>query len=251
MADQAVLDETWIRRFHPKPDTAVRLVCFPHAGGSASFFHPLSGLLGAEVEVLAVQYPGRQDRRLEPAVEDIGELADEVTEALRPWTDQPMAFFGHSMGALVAFETIRRLQRQGLRAPVAFFASGRRAPSRHRAEGFHTLDDHALVAQIRALNGTDRRLLDDRETLRLILPTLRSDYRAAETYQCPPDAVLGLPVTALVGDRDPRVTLEEAHAWREHTTGPFDIRVFPGGGHFYLTDARADLALLLADRLTC
>ncbi|MFI9274318.1 thioesterase II family protein [Kitasatospora sp. NPDC052896] len=251
MAPQAVVGETWIRRFHPKPGAAVRLVCFPHAGGSAGYFHPLSALLGPEVEVLAVQYPGRQDRRIEPAVADIGELADEVAGALRPWADQPLALFGHSMGALVAFETARRLERRGGAALSAFFASGRRAPSRYREEHVHRLDDAGLVAAIRALNGTDHRLLDDEEILRVILPAVRSDYRAAETYRCPPDAVLAdLPITALLGDRDPRVTPEEAHAWREHTTGPFELRVFPGGGHFYLADARAELALLLTERLT-
>jgi surfactin synthase thioesterase subunit len=98
---------------------------------------------------------------------------------------------------------------------------------------------------MRKLSGTDPRLLGDEDLLRMILPALRSDYTAIETYRAPADAVVEAPLTVLTGDRDPRVTPEEAHAWREHTTGPFDLKVF-SGGHFYLTDHIVELAEILA-----
>ena len=109
----AELTDTWIRGFHPGADGAPRLVCFPHAGGSATFYFPLSRALAPSMEVLAVQYPGRQDRRAEPCIDSIDGLADEIVDALRPLTDRPMALFGHSMGAVLAYETARSWEALG------------------------------------------------------------------------------------------------------------------------------------------
>ncbi|MET7711451.1 alpha/beta fold hydrolase [Streptomyces sp. NPDC005407] len=248
MAGIIVDSELWIRRYHSLPaggEERIGLVCFPHAGGSASYFHALSGLLSPAVEVLAVQYPGRQDRRAEAPADDLRELASGVIAALEPWADRPLAYFGHSMGALVAFEAARRLP------PQVLFVSGRRAPSTHRPEAFHLLDDDGLVAETEALSGTDARLLADPEMRELILPPLRADYRAIETYSPDADAVVETPLEALLGDRDPRVTEEEARAWSAHTTGEFALNVFPGGGHFYLSDQdyAADLAALITRRV--
>jgi surfactin synthase thioesterase subunit len=232
MTSASLQSSTWIRRFHPHASHLPRLVCFPHAGGSAPFFLPMSAALQGTVDVMSIQYPGRQDRRHEPCVDDIGVLADVLVEVLAPVFDQPVAFFGHSMGALVAFEVALRLRASEL-SPVALFASGRRAPGRTRSESVHLRDDAGLIAEMRELSGTDRRILGDEEMLRLILPTIRSDYRAVENYRCGPDTVLTCPVDALTGDADPKVTVDDARAWREHTTGPFRIHVLPGG-HFFL-----------------
>lgn len=228
--------DTWIRRFHPVPEAAVRLVCFPHAGGSATYYFPVSSALGRsadlaqKVEVLAVQYPGRQDRRHEPPVTDLGLLADAVHEALSPRQDDRLVFFGHSMGASLAFEVARRMERP----PVALVASGRRAPSRRRDETVHRRDDDGVVAELKRLSGTDPSLLQDDELLRVFLPAIRADYRAIETYRCPPGATVPCPVTVFVGDSDPHVTMDEAQAWAGHTTGGFEMEVFEGG-HFYLS----------------
>ncbi|WP_131770499.1 thioesterase II family protein [Candidatus Protofrankia californiensis] len=235
--------DLWIRRFHPVPDPALRLVCFPHAGGSATFFFPLSRELSAPaapgrpgVEVIAVQYPGRQDRRGEPAIDTVAELAEKITAALRPWAAEPLTFFGHSMGAVVAFEVARRLRAGGDAGPTLLIASGRRAPSRQRPhQDVHRRDDAGIVAELRRLAGTDSRLLGDEEILRMILPAIRADYTAIETYQPGEEALVHCPVTAFTGDTDPQTTIDEADAWRDHTTGAFGLRVFPGG-HFYLAE---------------
>lgn len=224
---------TWMRRYHPAPDARTRLVCFPHAGGSATFFFPVSRALSTGVDVLAVQYPGRQDRRAEPGVDDLRELADLVVDELHVWLDRPVALFGHSLGATLGFEVALRLRARGV-TPLVLFASGRRAPSRHRDERVHLADDDGLVAELKRLSGTDSQILDDEEVLRMILPAIRSDYRAAETYRYTPGPKLDCPVVALVGDDDPRVTTDEAQAWNEHTTAAFELKVFTGG-HFYLT----------------
>ncbi|WFB10962.1 alpha/beta fold hydrolase [Streptomyces sp. LX-29] len=225
----------------------VRLVCLPHAGGSASFYHPFSRLLPSAVEMLAIQYPGRQDRRLEPCIVDLRELADRVLEELRPYIGQPLALFGHSMGATLAFEVARRLEEQDT-PPTHLFVSGRRAPSRSRHEDVHLRDDAGLIAELAELSGTDTRLLEDEEMRRMVLPALRGDYTAAETYVYQPGPPLACPVTMITGDADPRVDRDEAEAWEKHTTGPFELLTFPGG-HFYLSDQRAEVAQAVAARL--
>jgi surfactin synthase thioesterase subunit len=237
----------WVRRFHPAPGAATRLVCFPHAGGSATFYFPVSRAMSPSVDVIAIQYPGRQDRRREPCVDDLGRLADLVTAELRPWTDRPVALFGHSMGATLAFEVARRLERDGVVA-AALFASGRRAPSAQRDEQVHLRDDDGLIADMKRLSGTSPQVLGDEEVIRMILPAVRSDYRAAETYRYRPGPPLNCPIFALTGDEDPHVTLDEARAWAGHTTAPFDLRVFPGG-HFYLNAHAAMVMKLIAERI--
>lgn len=224
--------DLWLRRFHQAPRSRARLLCLPHAGGSASFYFPVSAALAPEIEVLAVQYPGRQDRRLEPSIATIAELADRIYEVVGEPDDRPLAVFGHSMGAILGFELSRRLQADG-RAPAVLFASGRRGPGTHRAEFVHQRADDGLVAELKKLSGTNAALLGDEEILRMVLPAIRNDYRAIETYERPPGAPLTIPIVALIGDDDPKATVDEAKAWAEETTGDFALRVFPGG-HFYL-----------------
>lgn len=236
----------WLRRFHPSDQAAVRLVCFPHAGGASTYYFPVSRTLSPSIEVIAVQYPGRQDRRFEPPIGDVHTLADHVVAALGPVASQPLALFGHSLGAMVAFEVARRLEDAGS-TPLGLFASGRRAPSCYRAEFVHTYDDARLIFNMKALSGTDSRLLDDAEFLRSVLPTLRSDYKAAETYQHRPGPPLRCPIVTLAGDQDSMVTQEEAAQWRQHTSGSFRLEMFPGG-HFYL-DAHAARVMRLISEL--
>jgi surfactin synthase thioesterase subunit len=246
----AELVEKWVRRFAPAADDATRLVCLPHAGGSASFFFPVSRALTPAVEVLAVQYPGRQDRRHEPAVDNIPDLADQIWDALCHLDDRPLALFGHSMGAVLGYELALRMRDAGRPPPVHLFASGRRAPSSYRdGDRVHLLSDALLVSKLRELSGTDPAVLADPEVLRMILPAVRGDYRAVETYRHDPGRRLDCPVTVLTGDSDPHVSLDEARAWADHTTGPTGLHVLPGG-HFFLIDRRDDVTGILVRALT-
>lgn len=188
--------------------------------------------MAPRMDVLAIQYPGRQERRGEPCVDDLRELASMIAPELRPWLDRPAALFGHSMGATLAFEVALLLEREGVEL-LGLFASGRHAPSCFRDDRVHQRDDAGLIAHMRRLAGTDLQMLDDDEMLQTILPALRSDVRAAETYRYQPSPALSCPVTALIGDHDTQVNLDEAGGWADHTTGNFDLEVFPGG-HFYL-----------------
>jgi pyochelin biosynthetic protein PchC len=238
----------WIRRFHPVENPAVRVVCLPHAGGNASFYFSMSAALTPAVETLSVQYPGRHDRRKEPCIESIPQLAEAFFIALLEWTDRPLALFGHSMGAILAFEVARRLEQRIGKPPVQLFASGRRSPSTVRDERVHTMDDERLISEVVALNGTDLRLLDD-DMLRIVLPPIRSDYRAIENYRCAASATVSCPITVLTGDSDPRTTGAEAEAWRLHTAGEFRVETF-SGGHFFLNGHQDAIVRLIIESLS-
>jgi pyochelin biosynthesis protein PchC len=229
----------WVRRFTDRPRAALRLVCFPHAGGSASYFRPLAQALAPDIGLAAIQYPGRQDRRHEKPAGSLAELADAVTAVLG--TDprhEPTVFFGHSMGATLAFEVIRRYARESGDAPLGLIASGRRAPSIPRDDTLHTRPDYVLLREMRNLNGTDADLLGDPEIREMILPVLRADYRVIETYRFDGGPPLSIPIHGYIGDADPRVTVDEVRAWEAHTAATFELRVF-AGGHFYLGDMPA------------
>ncbi|MGH3810260.1 MAG: thioesterase II family protein [Pseudonocardiaceae bacterium] len=240
--------DRWIRRYHPAREGSARLVCFPHAGGSASFFFPVSAALAPGVEVVAVQYPGRQDRRAEPNIDTIPHLAEAILPVVRPLADRPLAFFGHSMGAVLAYEVAFRLEQDGAAPLARLYVSGRRAPSRHRSESVHLRDDAGVIAEVRELSGTGSDLLGDPEMLEMILPAIKSDYRAIETYRDTTDRTVRAPIVAVIGADDPKVTIDEAKAWAAHSTGAFDLQVFPGG-HFYLVEQSRQVIRLIADDL--
>ncbi|MER7394121.1 alpha/beta fold hydrolase [Streptomyces sp. NPDC000151] len=235
------MDGQWFRRFGtPEPD-AVRLICFPHAGGSASAYGPLSRLLPPHLEVRAVQYPGRQDRRLEPPVDGIRELAAAIAERLPADDDRPWAFFGHSMGALLAYETTRVLQERQAPAPVRLFLSGRGAPALRADPHDAPPDDEAILTAVRRLGGTGAQLLDDPELVAMVLPALRADYRALAAYSWTPGAPLDVPITVLCGADDPVVAVPDAAGWRAQTRAGAEVRVF-SGGHFYLDQHLGEVA---------
>lgn len=239
--------DLWVRRYHPAPDSDTVLVCFPHAGGSTTFYFPVARAMSTHMDVLALQYPGRQDRRSEPCIEDIPCLAERILPELMPWTGRRIALFGHSMGATVAFEFARLLEGQGV-IPEALFASARRAPSSHRDESVHQRDDEGLIRELRDLAGTNTAVLGEEELMRMVLPTIRSDYKAAETYQFSGGPPLNCPITALIGEDDPKATVDETRAWQDHTTGDFSLQVFTGG-HFYLTDHQDAVLNLITKQL--
>lgn len=245
---ESPLASPWIRRYAPAPEASARLVCLPHAGGSATFYNGLARRLAPDTDVLAVQYPGRLERRAEPPMKDLAALADAIVTELTPWTDRTFALFGHSLGAMVAFETARRLEAMGLR-PVALFVSGRGAPSRHRREFGSRLDDATLLQQMHRLGGTDPRVFADEDLMRIALPVMRADYQMVEDYRYVPGPPLRCPVTALNGRTDPRVSPPDVDAWRNHTTALFDSLTFPGG-HFYLVDRHEEVTTALTDRLS-
>ncbi|NEB82360.1 thioesterase [Streptomyces sp. SID14478] len=238
----------WIRQFRPASPRAPRLLCVPHAGGSAGSYLPFSHALAPQVNVLAVQYPGRQDRRAEPAARSIAPLADALFRLLDPEDTTPLALFGHSMGAVVAFELARRLEADG-RPVHLLVASARRGPLLPPGPAFHHLGDAAILAEVERLNGVDGLEPEHPGLLRLALPALRADFEAVETYRAAPGPRLSCPVIAMTGADDPRVPPADAAAWDAVTTAPATLSVHPGG-HFYLLARLPEIAAELTHALT-
>lgn len=247
MAVSKVEKPVWVRRLQPSAGGPT-LVCFPHAGGAATAYAPFARALAGDADVLALQYPGRQERLSERCIDDIDELVAAIVPELDGWLDQPFALFGHSMGAIVAFEVARVLEHDRGLVPAGLFASGRRAPSTVRDERVHQGGDPSLLREIRRLGGTPPQLLDDEEIQEMMLPALRGDYRAIETYVWRPGPLLSCPIWALLGAADPLTTPAEAAAWASHTTGDFALHTLPGQ-HFYLATQLAATAALVARHL--
>ncbi|MFI1735544.1 thioesterase II family protein [Streptomyces acidicola] len=245
------VNRTWFRRY-TTPGNGPRLVCFPHAGGSATAYRPLALALPDDFDVVCVQYPGRQDRYREAPFTDLHRLAESVAEELAPVLaaepGRPYALFGHSMGSLVAFETARLLARGTPAGPRRLFVSGRGAPDAHSTAHFGQYDDADVLAEMRRLGGTDQSMLDDPEIMEMAMPALRADYRALGAYGWRAGEPLAAPMTVLVGDGDPMVTVEQAGTWRTHTCGDVAVKVFPGG-HFYLFDQLDGVAAAVTEGL--
>jgi surfactin synthase thioesterase subunit len=237
----------WLRPVGDGRDAPVTLVCFPHAGGTAGYYLPVLRPLWPDADVLVVQYPGRGDRSAEPAEPNVVRLADRLAAVLDALPRRPTVFFGHSMGALIAFEVAVRLSQRGA-GPRHLMVSGHAAPGREVVAERQDFEGHLLVEELRLLGGTDELVLRHPRLLEAFLPAIRNDLIAARTYRYEQAHTLDCPVTALIGDRDPRTDVHGARAWAGLTTGAFDLEVF-AGGHFYLNEQRDAVLGALAARL--
>lgn len=240
------MNSLWLQRFTPRPNARARLFCFPHAGGSAAVYRPWVASLPAEVELCAIQLPGRANRLREPALKHLPELVSALVSALQPHLDLPFAFFGHSMGAVVATEVVRVMQATGAPMPRHLFASGRRPAHFPNPDSLlHVLSDAEFVSEInRRYGGIPPEVAEHEELLALLLPSLRADIMALETH-CPPAgrAPLPCPISVFGGTDDPLTPRAHLDGWRSETSAAFRVRVFPGD-HFYL---HAQKDALLAD----
>jgi medium-chain acyl-[acyl-carrier-protein] hydrolase len=241
----------WVLSPRPNPLATFRLFCFPYAGVGPSVYRPWLSALPAHMEARLIQLPGREGRWREPALTNVAEIADQVTRALLPHLQLPFAFYGHSLGALIAFEVTRRLRAAGYAMPRHLFLSAHRAahlPNPHFA--MRHLEDDAFVSEMRRrYDGIPQSVLDNPELLELMLPCLRADFTAYETYEYRSEAPLECPISAFGGDRDAYVRPDEVAAWREHTGGPFRVRVI-AGNHFFLQTDRDQLITALLDDLS-
>ncbi|MEU7176131.1 alpha/beta fold hydrolase [Micromonospora tulbaghiae] len=221
---------------------SIRLYCLAHACGDARMYAPWSALLPERVQVCPVQLPGRGDRVQERARRTLPEVLDVVLDAVD--TREPYALFGHSLGALLAFEAADRLRE---RPPVRLFASGHRAPHLpDRERPIHHLPDEEFVARLADLGGMPKIVLNHPEFLRMLLPAMRADLTVSETYRYRNRPALDCPVSVFGGSEDPTAVRDELIPWHRHTTRDCRITQFPGN-HFYLTtEPRPVLAALVA-----
>ncbi|GAA2905341.1 thioesterase [Actinoplanes cyaneus] len=211
------------------PDAHRRLICFPHAGGSASFFRDWGRHL-PDTEVLAVRYPGRGERIDEPSPDDIVRLGADVAAAAAELTPLPLTLFGHSLGAVVALEAARALLEHGVTPAHLVVSGSRNAPLPPPAPD--DADDEDTALRLAALGGTDAAALDDPFFQELVLPYVRSDGAMFHAYRHRRAPVLPCPVTAIVGDAD---TDADRRPWPELTEAGFREHVVPGH-HFYLVE---------------
>lgn len=240
----------WLVSPCARPNAEVRLVCIPYAGGGVSAYWPWAGALSDWIEVIAVRLPGREVRLREPPFRDMRPLIRELTAVLEVQLDRPFAVFGHSMGALIAFELTRELRRRALPLPAVLFVSGRNAPQViERDDPIHLLPDEDLIRRLRALNGTSEELLQHEEIMRYLLPLIRADLAVNDTYQYVEESPFDLPIAVLGGDRDPEIDAAGLEAWRAHTRGPFQIRILHGD-HFYIHHAVESLAGTITEQLS-
>jgi len=202
-------------------------------------FNAWADHLPPEVELYAIQLPGREGRFTESPYSRLSDLVHDLAAAIAPQTDVPYAFFGHSMGALLAFTLARELRRRGLPGPELLMVSGRRAPQCPDPEPpIHTLPEDEFIQEIRALNGTPEDVLGNSELLELLLPVLRADFAVCETYEYVEEAPLDCPIVAFGGTEDAEAPHDEIAAWSHQTTSPCTVKMFPGD-HFYLLGQRS------------
>jgi medium-chain acyl-[acyl-carrier-protein] hydrolase len=239
----------WLPYQKPDSRAAIRLFCFPYAGGNALVYRKWLDGLPSFVEVCPVQLPGRGKRLQEKPLTRLTDVVEAVADAIRPQLDRPFALFGHSMGAMISFELARLLRREGERQPSHLFLSGRRAPQFPRTDPptFH-LPEPEFLEKLRELNGTPAEVLEHEELMRLMIPLLRADFEVVQTYDYVEEPPLNCSISVYGGLQDDEVATDHLKGWRAHTASSFELRMFPGN-HFFINTAQPLLMQKIATDL--
>lgn len=238
----------WLTDFGQGADAPVRLFAFAHAGGGSSVFNRWGkGLPG--VHVLAARLPGRESRIAEPICSEMPLLIETLAEQISPWLDRPFAFYGHSLGGLIAFELVQRLRTLGLRQPERLLVGACRAPDRKSSQPkLYDLDDAGFVKGLQRYGGLQQAVLESPELLALLLPMLRADFTLAQAYEYRPRAPLDQAVVVYSGTRDHLVDAENIAAWQGH--GRCGVRIHNiDAGHFFHLSHEAELLASIAAEL--
>jgi surfactin synthase thioesterase subunit len=217
-----------------------RLFCFPYAGGGAFTFSPWRAALDPSIELCALQLAGRGARLREPPTDCMDALLEELAPVLATFSDLPFAFFGHSLGGLVAFEVARSFARHGLPLPTHLFASACPAPQFRSPKNLHRLNDEAFIEALKHYQGTPPEILQDRSLLTLRLPVVRADFAMAENYSYRPGPRMDIPITVMIGREDEYQSSEQTTGWQKETTRSCGVVEF-AGGHFFLHSAQQPL----------
>lgn len=230
----------------PNPSAVLRLFCFPYAGGAARTYRPWAQTLPLEIDVCALEVPGRGNRLREPPPTKISQAVDLIGKEIVSLLDRPYAFFGHSMGAILGFEVARLLRRRAQQLPTHLFVSGHRAPQVPKTEPFtYNLPEVEFIEELHRLNGTPVEVLEHPDMMRIMMPLLRADFESIQTYSYTHEPPLDCPITVLGGLSDPDVSRETLEPWREQTTAAFNLKMFPGD-HFFLHQEQTRILRVIA-----
>ncbi|MCI5179801.1 MAG: thioesterase [Candidatus Electrothrix sp. AW5] len=237
----------WLSCPISRPEATMRLFCFPYGGGGASIYRQWNKYLPNHIELIALQPPGRENRLLEPAINSLSNLVNNILSALVDWLDKPFVFFGHSFGAKTAFETTRELRRRNLPEPKHLFVAGQAAPHLPLARHcFHTLSDARFLQAVKKqYKIIPQAVLENEELLSLVMPALRGDFCMSEQYVYQKDNPLNCPITAFGGDKDPEVTQDRLEAWKHETAVQFSSQLFSGDHFFVQTEPQRVINALL------
>lgn len=247
---EQLLNNPWLVFPRRNPEARLRLFCFPHAGAGAVVFHRWPAKLPPDVEICSIRLPGRESRLREPAFTHVSQIIEVLAAALRPsLSDLPFAFYGHSLGSLIAYELTHHLRREQAPEPFHLFVSGYRAPHRppHHAP-VSQAPDPIFLDRLRGFSGTPDEIFENIELLEFMLPTLRADFSVLETYVYTNGGLLNCPISAFGGREDSEATHEDMAAWRQHTTGAFTLRMF-NGGHFFVQSEQNSLLSIISRKL--
>jgi surfactin synthase thioesterase subunit len=238
----------WLPVRRPNLHSRLRLFCFPYAGGSEAAYRSWQKNLPDTIEVLPIQLPGRGVRMKEPAFTRLVPLLHALSESLGPEMDRPFAFFGHSMGGLIAFELARQLRRGRRTLPVHLFISAKCCP--RQIDDFATgeLSDPELIEVLRRHEGTPSEVLENTELMQLLLPVIRADMELCNTHIYNPEPPLDCPITAFGGLLDHTSGRPCLEGWRDYTTGAFTLRMFPAG-HFFLQSWERSILEVISNEL--
>ena len=241
----------WIEIQRPAASACVRLLCFPHGGGSPSAFNAWREKLPEDIEVCALQLPGRGRRLLEVPPTNIGQIIEMLLNAAQPFEEVPVALFGHSLGALIAFEFARQLQSRAI-PPLHLFVSAQSAPHFPDSEApVRNLPDQEFISEVRRrYDGLPVEVLRDDEMMTLFLPALRADFTMMETYRYIDGPLLECPISCLGGREDDTIGVDGLAAWQDRACSAFSLKMFRGG-HFFIDSARDLVLKFVTTELEC
>lgn len=241
--------DTWVTCSKPNSQASLRLFCFPYAGGSSLIFRTWCDSLPANVEVCAIELPGRGTHSSSAPFRRLKPLVGAIASALVPHLDKPFALFGHSMGGLLSFEVSRLLRQETGISPVHLFVSASRAPQIPDPDPpIHTLPEPDFLNELRRYNGTPEAVLENTELMQLLIPTVRADFAVIETYVYTPAPPLDCPLTVFGGLQDWKADYKMLEPWGEQTNAAFSLKLFPGD-HFFVHSAKSLLLQFLSQEL--
>jgi surfactin synthase thioesterase subunit len=238
------MQKKWFKPIRVNSQAKVNLVCFPFAGSGASIFFPWEKFLHSDFNIYAFQAPGREDRIGEDLIDNLELLVQKGSAELLKLANKPIILFGHSLGAVIAFEITKLIEKQGIE-PKCLIVSGRQPPHLSlKMPPISELSDQDLLKGLLDLEGTDREIVKHPELLEIILPIIRADFKIGEKYLLPIQDQINCPIIAIGANNDPWVKVDELSQWQKFTRQECQLKTI-SGDHFYVKNDFQEIVQLL------